>query len=50
MSLEKEVRMNMQEQSVLHKWRCLLNKLQVFTFSENVIMKVKDIQKQSTVS
>lgn len=40
----------MQEQSVHHKWRCLFNKLLVFTFSENVIMEFKDIQKQSTVS
>lgn len=28
----------------------LFNKLLVFTFSENVIMELKDIQKQSTVS
>lgn len=40
----------MQEQSMLHKWRCLFNKLLVFTFSENVITEVKDIQKQSTAS
>lgn len=29
---------------------CLFNKLLVFTFSENVIMELKDTQKQSTLS